>query len=187
MPSSGLGGEGNADPLAALAALRGFNEPDSSLLLVLQGFHHFLGSPEIQQAVFRAIMDGKHNRAFVVVLSPVVRIPVELQKHFVVLEHALPSRPELEAIARSIGTEEGDLPPDIGPLLDASAGLTRYEAEGAYSLSLVRHGRIEPKPVWQLKAQMLKATGALELYDGPERFARPGRPGSRSRRFARGR
>lgn len=138
---------------------------------MLQSFHHFLGSPEIQQAVFRAILDGKRNRAFVVVLSPVVRIPVELQKHFVVLEHSLPSRPELEEIARSIGTEEGDLPPDIGPLLDASAGLTRYEAEGAFSLSLVRHGRIEPKPVWQLKAQMLKASGALELYDGPERFA----------------
>jgi hypothetical protein len=167
----GVNGDGNADPLSTIAALRGFSEPESSLLLVLQGFHHFLGSPEIQQAVFSAIMDGKRNRAFVVVLSPVVRIPVELQKHFVVLEHALPSRDELETIARGIGTQEGDLPPDIGPLLDASAGLTRYEAEGAYSLSLVRHGHIEPRPVWEHKAQMLKASGAIELYSGSERFS----------------
>ncbi len=38
---------------------------------------------------------------------------------------------------------------------DAAAGLTRYEVENAFSLSLVRNRRIEPDAVWELKEGML--------------------------------
>ena len=41
---------------------------------------------------------------------PVVQIPVELEKQFVVLEHDLPGRDQLEAIARGVATEPGELP-----------------------------------------------------------------------------
>src|SRR5690606_13612991 len=55
-------------------------------------------------------------------------------------------------------------------VLDASSGLTRYEAENAYSLSLVRHGSIEPSAIWELKTQTLKKGGLLSLYRGSEDF-----------------
>ncbi len=48
---------------------------------------------------------------------------------------------------------------NLARVLDAAAGLTRFEAEGAFSLSLVRHERIEPPAVWELKSQMLKKSG----------------------------
>ena len=65
-----------------------------------------------------------------------------------VLEHDLPDRDQLAAIARSIATEPGELPEGDGldAVLDAAAGLTRFEAENAFSLSLVRHGRLAPGP-----------------------------------------
>ena len=46
--------------------------------------------------------------------------------------------------ARGIATEEGELPEsaDLESVLDAAAGLTRMEAENAFSLSLVRESRI---------------------------------------------
>ena len=56
-------------------------------------------------------------------------------------------------------------------ILDAAAGLTRYEAEGAFSLSLVRHGRIDSRVVWELKSGMLKKSGLLTLHSGSETFA----------------
>ncbi len=37
-------------------------------------------------------MAGKRARTFVVVLSPLVQVPIELEKLFVVLDHALPDR-----------------------------------------------------------------------------------------------
>jgi len=91
----------------------------------------------------------------------------------VVVEHELPGREQLEQIARGIATEEGELPAgdDLQTVLDAAAGLTRYEAEGAFSLSLVRHSAIRPESIWELKQGMLKKSGLLQLHRGDERFA----------------
>ena len=163
---------GAADPLAALRALPAMAAADSSALLVLPNFHRFLGSAEIAQAVAHAVAAGKQARTFVVVLSPVVQIPVELEKSFVVIEHDLPDRSQLESIARGVATEPGELPEGegLGAVFDAAAGLTRYEAEGALALSLVRHGRVTPETLWELKAQALRKSGLLTLHRGRERF-----------------
>jgi SpoVK/Ycf46/Vps4 family AAA+-type ATPase len=48
------------------------------------------------------------------------------------------------------------------------------EAENAYSLSLVRQGRIAPDAVWELKTQTLKKSGLLSLHCGGETFDRLG-------------
>jgi hypothetical protein len=161
-----------ADPLAAIRAVSALASQDGTALLVLQNFHRFLNSAEIVQALARQIVAGKQNRTFVVILSPVVNIPIELEKLFVVLEHDLPSREQLAEIARGIATESNELPhgPELDTVLDAAGGLTRQEAENAFSLSLVRHGRITPPAVWELKSQMLKKSGLLTLHRGSERF-----------------
>jgi hypothetical protein len=141
---------GGSDPLAAIQSVNALASAESSALLVLTNFHRFLGSPEIVQALARQISQGKHNRTFVVILAPVVDIPTELEKHFVVLEHELPGREQLEEIARGVATEEGELPEtdQLAMVLDAAAGLTRYEAEGAFRLSIVRDGQHKPRSIW---------------------------------------
>jgi hypothetical protein len=98
---------------------------------------------------------------------------VELEKLMVIVEHELPGREQLAEIARSIATEEGELPEGdaLQTVLDAAAGLTRYEAEGAFSLSLVRHSAIRHEAIWELKQGMLKKSGLLQLHRGGERFA----------------
>jgi hypothetical protein len=167
---------GGSDPLAAIRSINALASPDSSAILVLQNFHRYLQSAEIVQALARQIAVGKTNRTFLVILSPVVQIPVELEKLFAVVEHELPGRQQIEAIARGVATEEGELPdgPELDRVLDAAAGLTRYEAENAFSLSLVRHRRVEPEAIWELKGGMLKKSGLLTLHRGGERFERLG-------------
>src|SRR5690606_11743909 len=130
---------------------------EAASLLVLTNFQRFLGSVEIIQALQHRILAGKQTRSVVVILAPEVRLPAELEKLFVVLQHELPDRAQLQEIAQGVATEEGELPagPDLDRVLEAAAGLTRYEAEGAYSLSLVRHGRLEPETLWRLKSQTL--------------------------------
>src|SRR5579871_1002714 len=165
------------DPLAAIRALSTLapakNQPEGSTLLVLPNFHRFLQSAEIVQALAHQIHAGKQNRTFIVILSPVVQIPVELEKHFVVIDHELPDRAQLQKIAEGVATEAGELPhgQDLGRLLDAAAGLTRYEAEGAFSLSLVRESKVTSNTVWELKGQALKKSGLLQLHRGGESFA----------------
>ena len=163
---------GGNDPLAAIRSINALASADSSAILVLVNFHRLLASPEIVQALAKQISTGKQNRSFIVVLSPVVQIPAELEKAFIVLDHELPGREQIEQIARGVATEDGDLPRGdaLDTVLDAAAGLTRFEAEGAFSLSIVRHGSIRPDTIWELKSQTLKKSGLLQLYRGGERF-----------------
>jgi len=164
---------GAGDPLAAIRALAAFSDAQQPALLVLVNFHRFLQSAEVVQALARQIAVGKQNRTFVVILAPLVQIPPELDKQFVVVEHELPGREQLAEIARGIATEKDELPSgtELDRVLDAAAGLTRYEAEGAYSLSLVRHGKLRPEVLWEQKEQMLKKSGLLSLHRGSETFA----------------
>ncbi len=164
---------GVGDPLAALRALPTLADGDGTALLLLHNLHRFLNNPEVVQTTFAQLVAGKQQRTFVVVLAPVVQIPVELEKLFVVLEHHLPDREQLERIARELTSDSPeDLPTgnDLQRVLEAAAGLTRYEAEGAFALSLTRHNTIRPDAIWELKAQTLKKNNLLTLHRGGERF-----------------
>jgi hypothetical protein len=164
---------GGGDPLAALRALPELAERNGTALLVLHNLHRFLNNPEVNQTTACQLVAGKQRRTFVVVLSPVVQIPVELEKLFVVLDHALPDREALDRIARELTSDSPEDLPDAEHLprvLDAAAGLTRYEAEGAFALSLTRHNAIRPEVIWELKAQALKKNNLLTLHRGVERF-----------------
>jgi hypothetical protein len=161
------------DPLAAIRSVNSLATADGTALLVLENFHRFLSSAEIVQALSQQILAGKQNRTIVVILAPVVHLPVELDKLFVVLEHDLPDRDQLAEIARGIATEASELPSgaELEMVLDAAAGLTRLEAENAFSLSLVRQGRITSDAVWELKSGMLKKSGLLELHQSQDDFS----------------
>ena len=167
-PASGTG----ADPLAAIRALPGLAVSEGASLIVLRNFHRFLGSAEVIQALEHQLALGKVNRTFVVILAPVMQLPVELERLFVVVPHDLPDRSQLLTLASGIANPD-EMPDgtELEQVLDAAAGLTRYEAEGAFSLSLVKHGRLEPTTLWELKTQSLLKSGLLSLYRGAEVFA----------------
>ncbi len=169
------------DPLAVLRALPTLapaggsnNEQHHTTLLVLPNFHRFLNSPEIVQTLFEQLVAGKQRRIFVVVLSPVVQIPVELERVFVIVDHELPTQDQLGQIATEVLADHPDgLPTDQAwqALLEAAAGLTRAEAEGAFALSLARHDALRPEVIWDLKAQTLRKQNLLTLHRGREDFA----------------
>jgi hypothetical protein len=174
---SALADPSATDPLVALQALPALANPEGTALLVLHNFHRFLNNPEVIQTTFAQLVAGKRQRTFLVVLSPVVQLPVELEKLFVVIEHALPDRTQLGDIAREMTTETPEELPegeDLQRVLDAAAGLTRYEAEGAFALAIARHGIIRPDVLWELKAQAVKKSGLAAIWRGNDTFANLG-------------
>ncbi|EMI17831.1 AAA ATPase, central [Rhodopirellula maiorica SM1] len=118
-----------ADPLSAVASLRSLASNNGTTILVLKNFHRFLQSAEVVQAVHRAVVEGKTARTFVVILSPTVQLPTELETLFVTVDHPRPDREQLEEIARGVATAEGELPEgnELQAIIDAAAGLTRLE------------------------------------------------------------
>jgi hypothetical protein len=160
-------GAAKSNPLDALDLIQANGKPKA---LCLVNFHQFLKNPVVAQRLANRVIAGKSDQCFYVVLGPVVDIPTEIQKLFVVVEHDLPTRAVLDNIARDL--LEGQEP--HGPAVDAAGGLTRYEAENAFALSLARHNSIQPSVVWELKAQILRKSGLLTLQQGKENFSQLG-------------
>lgn len=163
------------DPLAILRTLPslGHDSEESTTLLLLPNFHRYLNSAEIVQTLFEQLVAGKQRRIFVVILSPVTQLPLELDRSFVIVDHDLPTRDQLGQIATELLTDQPRLLTkgnEWQTLLDAAAGLTRAEAEGAFALSLARHDALLPAAVWDLKAQTLRKQNLLTLHRGGEKF-----------------
>lgn len=159
---------GDKNPISALNAK--FNEDRDTKLIALHNYHRFLNDPVVMQHLINHIIAGKGERRFYVVLAPHANMPVELQRLFTVLEHHLPNEDELLAIANDLYEVPDN--PHTGNLECARAalGLTRGEAENAFALSLVKTGDMNPKEVYNLKAQAIKKTGLLTLSQSHETF-----------------
>ena len=164
------------DPLAVIRSLPHTAVAGGTTLILFENLNRFLGSVELVQAVARQVHAGKHSRVFLMVLAPTAQLPPELDKLFTHVDHDLPDHAQLEAIAREVATEPGELPEgeDLERVIEAASGLTRSEAENAYSLSLVRHGRLEPETLWEIKAGQLRKSGLVSIHRGSESFAELG-------------
>ena len=160
------------DPLGALKTLA--SVPDNvPTILVLRNYHRFIGSGEVVAELAKLVVDGKIHRKFVVILSPVVQLPPEIERLFIVVDHDPPNRTELRELLAGIATAEGEMPTGntLESVLDAASGLTRYEAENAFSLSLVRLGAVQADAIWDLKTQTLKKSGLLGLSRSDSDFS----------------
>ncbi|WP_459556840.1 AAA family ATPase [Lacunimicrobium album] len=169
----GLRGESSLpradDPVSVIKAATQIAGENETLLVLLHNYHKFLGSTEVLQTLINQLQVGKTQQVFFVVLSPVLQIPVELEKLFVVIEHPLPSPHQLSKLAVDLLGAE-DLNQITPALLESASGMTCYEAEGAFSLSLTRHNALRPEVIWELKAQALKQQNLLSLDRGQETF-----------------
>jgi hypothetical protein len=171
------------DPLAVIRSAGQVSSGSETTLIVLENLHRYLGNIEIIQALSRHILTGKHTRTFFVIVAPSVNLPAELEKQVIVIEHELPDRDQLREIATSIAQED-ELPVDdqLQHVLDSAAGLTRYEAEGAFSLSIVRHGRLVPSAIWDVKGQQLKKAASCHCIEA-KKDSTPWEDWPTSRRF----
>jgi hypothetical protein len=155
-----------SDPRTAVREMASLGDNETPQLVVLRHFHRFLGAFEVVQSVERQILAGRQTRVFLIVLSPVVHIPVELEKLFTVIDHQLPDREQLLSLAAK--ANGGPLPNEANTqrVLDAAAGMTRLEADDAFSLSIIKHDRLVPESIMELKEKLLRESSALQIYSG---------------------
>lgn len=174
---AGLSGtKGTEDPVAALHAACNISlEGDARALTIFRHLHRFLHDAVTVAALLNALQRGAEMGVTLIVLSPHSEIPEELSRRFAVIHQPLPTREALAKLANVTLAELGPLDEtEAHTVLDAASGLTRLEAENAYALSLVRHNRIDPTEVWDIKTQTLEKSNVLKLHRGKERFAQIG-------------
>lgn len=141
---------------------------------ILRLFHHFLDDPLVQSALLDIVPHYKTKQCMLIVLTPIMKLPLELEKEFALVETQLPNKSQLieclDGIIEGSGFGKEFLPSveRRNELIESALGLTMSEAENALSLSLVRprlskNSNIwDPKVVMEEKCQALKKTGLLE-------------------------
>lgn len=165
-----------ADTDNAMGGLQALPKLPANSIIVLRHFHHFLEDPGIQAALIDIIHEFKQTQKTIVILTPVLKMPTELEKEVALLETRLPNEAELEEVLNGI-VEGSGMKDDAIPsgdlrknLLRASLGLTTSEAENALALSIVRPKMNKSKKKWdedvvmEEKCATLKKTGLLTYY-----------------------
>ena len=146
------------DPLAAVKWLGGRNDT----VLFVHNFHHFIHSVEIIQEVQNSLSIWKASGCCFVMVGPSVQLPQEIANFFTILDFKLPSRDQLRSIQEELGESVGvDVVEDA---VEAALGLTEFESETAFALSLVVEKRFCAQVITEQKMQMIRRTGLMEFW-----------------------
>lgn len=146
------------DPLGALKWLCG----QSDSILIVQNFHHFMGSVEIIQEIQNSMPIWKAQGACLVIAGPQITLPQEVDKYFTLLDFNLPALEDLRTIQEELG-QSVNVEVNI-EAVEAARGLTEFEAETAFALSLVVQKKFCPKIITEQKMQMIRRTGLMEFW-----------------------
>lgn len=156
---------GERTPPSYPAAIASATQKDNALVIFLDWQH--VGR---NAGAYRALRDAlpmlRARGSMVVLVAPSWSLPAELEHEVPVIRWALPTRDELqdavEVVAKSSGIETIEA---LTPVLDACAGLTLAEAEGAAALAVAEAGTIAPTIVQREKLRLVRSTGYLEVWE----------------------
>lgn len=156
-------------------------------IFVLKDFHPFLTKENISSIrLFRDLaVQLKRSYKTIIILSPVLEIPSELEKDFNVLDFPLPTLEDLTSLLKSMlrsveNSKQIRISPD--PLLleravKAALGLTENEAENVFAKALVSASSFDENDIPLIiseKQQIIRKTGLLEYFDLKEDMANVG-------------
>ncbi|WP_306365074.1 AAA family ATPase [Nocardia sp. CC227C] len=181
--SGGLTERNTREPAQMLQGVRRVVE---RAVFVCTDLHAFLGDdgrpadPQVVRALRDLVRDfgsGEVART-VVVVAPVLRIPVELQRDVTVVDFALPPAAEIGELLDSMAEGGGIVIEEAvrDRLATAAVGLTLVEAERAFALAMVDGGLTESavQVVFERKAQAVRRSGVLEPVRTTMRLERVG-------------
>jgi ATP-dependent 26S proteasome regulatory subunit len=171
--------EQTREPLAALDFIMDSREP---AIFMLKDLHAFLGDVTLIRRLRDLILALKKSYKTIIILSPILKLPMELEKEITVVEYSLPSLADLddllEGIIQSVKSNtQVDVTlshEDREQILKAALGLTANEAENVFAKSLIEKRKFDVDVVLSEKEQVIRKSGILEYYPATEAFANVG-------------
>jgi len=172
------------DPLLALDHVIEQVEP---ALYLFKDFHPYLSRnhPAVIRKLKEIALHLKNSFKTILLVSPVMEIPTELEKEITVLNYPLPARDDLSDLLdkiiadvrqfKQVKIELDD--PGRERLLSAALGLTLGEAENVFAKIIVQEERLggdNVNAVFAEKQQIIRKSGLLEYCTTGESFANIG-------------
>ena len=173
------GQEGTKDPVEALQKVAKLSDPS---LVVFKDFHPFLNDPIVVRSLRELAHQLKATFTTLILLSPTLQIPVELDKEITVLDVPLPTFQDLWQLLREIvgvvrrnNRAQVELTKAEGEqIVKAALGLTMSEAENAFAKAIATDNRLDVADVALIleeKRQIIRKSGLLEYFPAEQRLA----------------
>lgn len=177
------------DPIAAFEVILNFpDQPDPKYpqlkptIFVLQDLHGYIDDPINTRYLRDIAARFELSRHTLVLLSPRLAIPTDLEKTVAVLDWPLPDEDELAAILRQC---ERDLPDHIEitlngnrqAVIQAMRGLTEFEAASCLISAVTATGSLGEDIIPHIvseKRQIIRKSGLLEFYEADVTMAQVG-------------
>jgi SpoVK/Ycf46/Vps4 family AAA+-type ATPase len=165
------------DPLRALDFIANYED---HVICVLRDYHPYLKDPSIVRRLRDLHRGSKESDHFqhVILLSPTLNIPVELEKELAVIDYDLPDREVIEEIVWKVAQSVDDsvklsVKTDSDhreSVVEAALGLTAEEAESVFAKSLVKTRDFDIDTILAEKKGIIRKSGILEFYATDDRF-----------------
>ncbi len=147
---------------------------------LLKDFHVYLETPGIVRQLRDLSLALRQTRKTIIVLAPILKIPVELEKSITIIDLALPGHADLGALLAQtidrprtrrfevkLSAQERDA------MIKAAQGLTLWEAENAFAKAIVRDNELNADDIQSIideKQQIIRKSGLLDFYPATERL-----------------
>lgn len=147
--------------------------PEYSVLF-LKDYHAYAKKDNICRKFRNLIPTLKCHAKVLVIISHTIDIPPEIEKEITVINFKLPGVEDLKIVLKGLCESATDssssgkkvvYPKNDEAILNAALGMTAFEAENAFSVSMVETKTFDPKVIQREKAAVVKKTGLLEVID----------------------
>jgi len=161
------------DPISALDFVLTTTDP---AIFILKDYHTFLNDAVVVRRLRDLTLALKTTYKTLIILSPLLKLPSELEKDITVIDYHLPTIEELnellEGVIRSVKDNpqiKVDLTPEMREqILKAAQGLTANEAENVFAKSLVEKRCFDVEVILTEKQQIIRKSGILEYFPAIE-------------------
>lgn len=152
------------------------NMVGGSFIYLMKDMHHFLSNSA--NGICRTFRDVKEYRSKnyvpVIFVSPIIDIPVEMEKIVTVVNYDLPDKEDIEELVLNAVAnieqmnEKGKNYPvpgkeEINSLITSCMGLTRNEIMSVFRHSLINYEKLSPSAIVDEKMQLIKKSGVLDF------------------------
>ncbi|MBD89117.1 MAG: ATPase [Deltaproteobacteria bacterium] len=165
------------DPLRALDFVANFED---HVICVLRDYHPYLKDPSIVRRLRDLHRSSKESDYFqhLILLSPTLNVPVELEKELAIIDYDLPDRDVIEQIVWKVAQSVDDSvqlsvktdSEQREAVIEAALGLTAEEAESVFAKSLVKTRDFDISTILAEKKGIIRKSGILEFYATDDRF-----------------
>lgn len=177
--------EGTEDPLIAMETI---DETDRPMIIIFKDLHRYIEDIIVYRKLRDLHQNLKTTHKTIIIISPILTIPTELQKVITVVSLPLPNTNELNTVMESVISAAEDnaqvnhltdqieifkmiwdeLENTRDSILNAGLGLTLDEFENVIAKSIVQHRQVRPETIIAEKEQIIKKSGILEFFTSQE-------------------